>query len=97
MIYTMISKIFAALSVILAVNVTVAFGQENYVSRRPAPQDRLFVSEAVEREIDRVSARIQDPKLRWMFINCFPNTLSISRSTASLTKSLSCGAGRLET
>ncbi|MEX7329384.1 glycoside hydrolase family 125 protein, partial [Pseudomonas aeruginosa] len=26
-------------------------------------------------EIARVSARIGDPKLRWMFGNCYPNTL----------------------
>lgn len=39
-------------------------------SRRPAPGDRRFTSKAVEREIDRVSRRIADPKLRWMFGNC---------------------------
>lgn len=45
------------------------------VSRRPAPGDRRFTSKAVEREIDRISKRIADPKLRWMFGNCYPNTL----------------------
>lgn len=44
-------------------------------SKRPAPADRRFVSKAVEREIARVSKQIADPKLRWMFANCYPNTL----------------------
>ncbi|MFN3515714.1 MAG: glycoside hydrolase family 125 protein [Novosphingobium sp.] len=44
-------------------------------SNRPAPADRRFVSLAVEREIDRVSALIRDPELAWLFGNCFPNTL----------------------
>ena len=44
-------------------------------SRRPAPGDRRFVSPAVERELARVSSQIADPKLRWMFGNCYPNTL----------------------
>lgn len=44
-------------------------------SKRPAPADRRFVSKAVEREIARVSKQIADPKLRWMFGNCYPNTL----------------------
>ena len=44
-------------------------------SKRPALRDRNFTSRSVEREIARVSARIGDPKLRWMFGNCYPNTL----------------------
>ncbi|NBB65363.1 metal-independent alpha-mannosidase, partial [Pseudomonas sp. ODNR1LW] len=46
-----------------------------FISRRPAVSDRRFTSVAVEAEIQRVSARIADPKLRWMFANCYPNTL----------------------
>lgn len=46
-----------------------------YPSHRPAPGARRFVSKSVERELARVSARIADPKLRWMFGNCYPNTL----------------------
>ncbi len=46
-----------------------------FQSNRPAPGDRKFVSKAVEREIDRVSALIKDPELAWLFQNCFPNTL----------------------
>lgn len=46
-----------------------------FVSQRPKENERLFKSEAIEREIEKVSAQIADPKLRWMFENCFPNTL----------------------
>ncbi|MFM5954815.1 MAG: glycoside hydrolase family 125 protein [Novosphingobium sp.] len=44
-------------------------------SNRPAPAQRRFVCKAVEREIERVSGLIRDPELRWLFGNCFPNTL----------------------
>ncbi len=46
-----------------------------YVSNRPAPEKRLFVSPAIEQEIVRVQSLLTNPKLRWMFGNCFPNTL----------------------
>ena len=46
-----------------------------FQSQRPAPAARNFVSAAVEREIERVSALIADPELAWLFQNCFPNTL----------------------
>ncbi|KTF68079.1 glycoside hydrolase family 125 protein [Sphingomonas sp. HT-1] len=61
----------------LALAATPAFTRPApvFVSKRPAPADRRFVSKAVEREILRVSKQIADPKLRWMFVNCYPNTL----------------------
>ena len=43
--------------------------------QRPALQDRKFTSKAVEDIIREVSKAIQDPKLREMFRNCYPNTL----------------------
>lgn len=46
-----------------------------YVSKRPPIAKRHFVSKAVEAEIKAAKARIKDEKLRWMFENCFPNTL----------------------
>ena len=49
---------------------------EVYADRRPAPAERLFRSEAVETEIDRVCALLTNDRLRWMFRNCFPNTLN---------------------
>lgn len=49
--------------------------KNSYVSNRPAKGDRNFTSAAVEQTIARVKAKIKDPKLAWMFENCFPNTL----------------------
>ena len=43
--------------------------------RRPAPEKRLFTSDAVEKTITEIAALLENPKLRQMFINCFPNTL----------------------
>ena len=46
-----------------------------FPSRRPPPGERRFTSRAVEAEIARVTARIGDPELAWLFANCYPNTL----------------------
>lgn len=45
------------------------------VSGRPAPADRLFVSESVEKTITEVQTLIANPYLAHLFSNCFPNTL----------------------
>ena len=44
---------------------------------RPQEKDRLFRSDAVERQIQALQDKLTaiDPKLFWMFQNCFPNTL----------------------
>ena len=47
----------------------------NYKSQRPAENKRLFKSTAVESEIKRIKSILTNPKLAWMFENCFPNTL----------------------
>lgn len=57
----------------LALATTPAMGAARFQSKRPA--ERHFTSLAVERELTRVSAKIGDPELRWMFGNCYPNTL----------------------
>lgn len=44
-------------------------------SKRPEPQNRLFTSQAIENKINEVQAQLTNPYLRWMFSNCFPNTL----------------------
>lgn len=44
-------------------------------TNRPAPADRLFVSKAIDKEIARIKKQLKNPKLAWMFENCFPNTL----------------------
>ena len=54
---------------------TVAGNAQPYVSQRPAPADRLFVSSAVEQKIAEVTRQLSNPRLAWMFANCFPNTL----------------------
>lgn len=46
-----------------------------YVCKRPPVSERHFVSEVVEKAIRETKAKLKDPKLGWMFENCFPNTL----------------------
>ncbi len=50
-------------------------GRKNYLTNRPSVSNRNFVSKAVEEAIVGAKAKIKDPKLAWMFENCFPNTL----------------------
>ncbi|MBQ7194271.1 MAG: glycoside hydrolase family 125 protein [Bacteroidales bacterium] len=54
---------------------TYTFTEREFNSQRPAPQDRLFTSEAVENKIKEVQGLLTNPRLAWMFANCFPNTL----------------------
>ncbi|MGM9701540.1 MAG: glycoside hydrolase family 125 protein [Prevotella sp.] len=53
----------------------VAAASSTYVSRRPPVEKRTFVSPAVDQYIEQLASRIRDPKLRWLFENCFPNTV----------------------
>ena len=46
-----------------------------YVSQRPLPENRLFVSPAVEKKIQEIKRILTNARLAWMFENCFPNTL----------------------
>lgn len=59
-------------------------GQTNqakrFVSNRPPKANRHFTSQAVENTISNVKDQIRDPKLAWMFENCFPNTLDTTVS-----------------
>lgn len=61
------------------VNTEAAWGniltQDKFVSKRPVVGKRNFTSAAVEETIKITKAKIKDPKLAWMFENCFPNTL----------------------
>ncbi|WP_251622481.1 glycoside hydrolase family 125 protein [Odoribacter lunatus] len=50
-------------------------GEKEFVSNRPLPANRRFMSKAVEEVIESVKKQLTDPKLAWMFENCFPNTL----------------------
>lgn len=55
--------------------VSVRESTQNFISKRPEPSKRLFHSEAVERKIQEVKTMLANPYLKWMFENCFPNTL----------------------
>ena len=52
-----------------------AYAQQSFESKRPAIEKRHFSSKAVEQLIAEVKDAITDPKLKWMFENCYPNTL----------------------
>jgi meiotically up-regulated gene 157 (Mug157) protein len=55
-----------------------------FPSKRPPPAQRRFTSQAVEHELARVRAKIRDPKLAWLFENCYPNTLDTTVHTGTL-------------
>lgn len=59
----------------LLLGVTLGACAQKYPDQRPAPDNRLFVSDAVEAKIAQIAPQLKNPKLRWMFTNCFPNTL----------------------
>lgn len=56
-------------------NASVSSLLSGYTSNRPASGERNFTSKAVEETIKQVTKQLKDPKLAWMFENCFPNTL----------------------
>ena len=68
-------KKFLLTSLVLVSFVSIVCNAQNYESQRPAPEKRLFVSEAVEAKIVEVTSMLSNDKLAWMFANCFPNTL----------------------
>ncbi|MBO4907282.1 MAG: glycoside hydrolase family 125 protein [Bacteroidaceae bacterium] len=45
------------------------------VNNRPILSERLFTSEAVEKQIEEVVSQLTNARLAWMFVNCYPNTL----------------------
>lgn len=65
----------AGFSLANSTNVWSASPQDKFVSKRPDAGKRNFTSRAVEDAIATTKAKIKDPKLSWMFENCFPNTL----------------------
>ena len=70
---------YAAVGVALGgdggLNCALLLAGDGFVSKRPAIDQRKFVSEAVEAKIVEVRLAIADPELAWLFENCFPNTL----------------------
>jgi hypothetical protein len=63
------------LTVVGTGGVFASTGKADYVSKRPSLGERNFTSQAVEKTIAATKAKLKDPKLAWMFENCFPNTL----------------------
>jgi hypothetical protein len=64
--------------------VPAAAAPARLASRRPPPARRRFTSPAVEAQIARIKARIGDPRLAWMFENCYPNTLDTTVELGTL-------------
>ncbi|MCH3994402.1 glycoside hydrolase family 125 protein [Prevotella cerevisiae] len=47
-----------------------------YISKRPKPEERMFHSDVIEKNIAAVQKLLKgNPYLAWMFGNCYPNTL----------------------
>lgn len=47
----------------------------HYSSQRIPKEERLFYSDAVEKKVKTVTRMLTNARLKWMFANCFPNTL----------------------
>ena len=62
----------------------IAGAPSNYASKRPPVAKRKFVSPAVEQQLANIKASIADPKLAWMFENCYPNTLDTTVELGTL-------------
>ena len=60
---------------VLALAAAVTMSAQKYESQRPAENERLFKSEIIELKIVEITQKLTNPKLAWMFANCFPNTL----------------------
>ena len=59
MIIRKVLSLFASAAV--AISAAAADSFVSYESRRPAVEDRLFVSEAVEMKLSEIAAQITDP------------------------------------
>jgi meiotically up-regulated gene 157 (Mug157) protein len=66
-------KKIIALTIGLAMALNLA--AQNYRSERPSEGNRLFTSEVVELKIQDIKAMLVNPKIAWMFENCYQNTL----------------------
>ena len=51
------------------------FQAKEWTTNRPPLAERNFTSKMVDRTILETKKKIKDPKLAWLFENCFPNTL----------------------
>ena len=74
----------AAAALLPATTQAAPSAARGFTSRRPPPAQRKFTSPAVEHELARVAAQIHDPKLAWLFGNCYPNTLDTTVHAGTL-------------
>ncbi len=77
-------KITSASIAGLAAGITPAnlySASNRFESQRPSLKNRKFVSDSVESSITSVQQIINDEELRWLFGNCFPNTLDTTVET----------------
>lgn len=74
----------AGASLMTNVGLASVWNSQKYISKRPKSKDRKFRSEAVEQLISITKAKIKDPKLAWMFENCYPNTLDTTVEVGTL-------------
>ncbi|GGK78764.1 glycoside hydrolase family 125 protein [Rufibacter glacialis] len=49
--------------------------KDSFKSQRPAPANRNFTSQIIEKKLQEVKKSIGDQEIAWLFENCFPNTL----------------------
>ena len=71
---TMMKRPISLILIASIASVAVCHAQK-HESQRPAENERLFVSTAVESKIQEVVKLLENERLAWMFANCFPNTL----------------------
>jgi uncharacterized protein len=69
--------IMSAAAIVASTKVAKAFTEpvNNFISKRPPLEKRRFSSDAIEAVIQKTKQQIKNPKLAWMFENCYPNTL----------------------
>lgn len=73
---TAMAQVHAEVDVNKRYETVVADNVKVYPSKRPPVDERLFTSKTVERVIKDMEKLLKkNPKLAWMFANCFPNTL----------------------
>ncbi|MBI2427809.1 MAG: glycoside hydrolase family 125 protein [Ignavibacteriales bacterium] len=60
-----------------------SFSLNTFPNVRPPLKQRKFISDAVEAAIQNVSGSIDDDELRWLFGNCYPNTLDTTVETGT--------------
>lgn len=63
------------LLIVLGLSMVFAASAQKYKCQRPDPKDRLFISDVIDGKIAEITSKLTNPKLAWMFSNCFPNTL----------------------